>query len=281
MRACVPAVLTVALPMALLGCVGLRTPARDATLGVLDAIQNPPSSDRLVIDLRTLLQRYVERALAAGPPANFGDLAANVTARVLREAGTFAPEAQAFVRSAVEEALRAGFAVTAEEVPRLTPELAAATRALTSAAARGVADQAPLLSQEIALAAQRSANAAVRGAASGASDALEAQVRHGEGMSPVVVALAQAAELFAAALVRGAAAGLHAEVGTCVGAEGGACSLNDLARRAGSAATQGALDTAEPRALPWLIGGAMGLGAVLLGCAALVARAIAKRPVSL
>jgi hypothetical protein len=137
------------------------------------------------------------------------------------------------------------------------------------------------LSHELALAAQRSANAAVRGAASGASDALEAQIRHGEGLSPVVVALAQAAELFAAAMVRGAASGLHADVATCVGTEGAACGLNDLARRAGGAATQGALDTAQPRLAPWLIGGGVGLGAVLLGCAALVARAIAKRPVSL
>jgi hypothetical protein len=270
-----------ALPMALLGCIDVRAPARDATLGVLDAIQNPPSSDRLVIDLRTLLQRYVERALAAGPPMNFSDLAANVTARVLREAGTFAPEAQAFVRGAVEEALRAGFAVTTEEVPRLTPELAAATRAMAGAAARGVADQAPLLSHEIALAAQRSANAAVRGAASGASDALEAQLRHGEGMSPVVLALAQAAELVAAAMVRGAASGLHADVASCVGNEREACGFNDLVRTTGSAATQGALDTAGRRIGPWLIGGAVGLGAVLLGCAALIARGIAKRPVSL
>jgi hypothetical protein len=152
---------------------------------------------------------------------------------------------------------------------------------LASAAVRGAVDQAPLVSQEMAAAAQRTASAAVRGAASGAREALESGLRRGEAQSPVALALAEAAELVAAAVARGAAAGLHADVATCAGAEGTPCTLNDLARRAGSAAVDGALDTAERRVRPWLIGGAIGVCAVLVGCAAAIARAIAKRPVAL
>jgi hypothetical protein len=121
----------------------------------------------------------------------------------------------------------------------------------------------------------------VRGAAIGASQAVEAELRPGEAPSPFAVALAQAAELVAAAIVRGASAGIRVDLATCAGAGTGPCGMSEVARTAGHAATAGALDAAEHRVGPWLLGGGIGLAAVILGATAILARTIAKRPVSL
>src|SRR4051812_31765450 len=98
----------------LAGC-GTRGSVRDATYGLMDAIQDLPQNDRLARDLRALVQTYAERALKAGPPEDLGKMAGRITTEILKAGAATAPEERKAVAMLVSEALRSGMAAMKQE----------------------------------------------------------------------------------------------------------------------------------------------------------------------
>jgi hypothetical protein len=235
------ALLGVLLAAALAGCGGARSPARDATFGVLDALQRPPREDRLANDLRTLVQRYAERALASGPPEDLGALSGRIAASVLREVERPTPELRALVHALVGETLQTGIVTVRRELlagerqaPRVRPGAILAQREISTQPA--AIERAPL----------------------------------GEG--PIARGLSRVAEETAGATVRGAAEGLRAELPACAD---GACRL-ELVRGASRSMVQGALEGVQAALGAWIAAVAIALGAVFLGSAALVVWAVRR-----
>jgi hypothetical protein len=131
---------------AAIGCGGLRLPAKSAALGALEAIDRPPPDAEIARKVGRLLEQYVDRALAAGPPPGVEELSASATRGAVK----------GFGEAASVEQMASG-----------------AARALTSGASQELATnmndwvgpdaQGPLADAMAALAA-RSAGAAVQGA---------------------------------------------------------------------------------------------------------------------
>ncbi len=233
------------------GCAA-RAPARDATYGVLDAIQNPPPNDALARDVRALLQAYVERALRAGPPEDLGQLAARLTTEVMRATAKTAPETRALVGAMVNEALLAGLATLKRELPDLE---------------RTGARLAPAIEGH----AERAGARLVRGVV----DESVATIDHAPGGAPgpLAGALLAMAERTADATARGAAEGLRAEL--CTG--GGASCGEDVIRATSRSAAMGAIEGVGREIGVWLLLSAFVTGAVVAAIAAWIVTMARRR----
>lgn len=235
----------------LAGC-GVRAPVREATYGLLDAIQNPPPQDKLARDLRMLVQAYVERALAAGPPEDLGKLAGRITTGVLKATAATAPEERAVVGMMVSEVLRSSVAAMKQELPAL--------ERTGARLAQGAGDAGAKL---------------VRGAMDASVEKLHREV-DGAGEGPLAQALFTMAQRTPGATVRGATEGLRAELSTCQGGEGAGCGV-DLVRSTSRSMVVGVLEGVRQEAGIWLLALALGLGVLVTGVTALIAFAARHR----
>ncbi|MFT3764714.1 MAG: hypothetical protein QM820_04235 [Minicystis sp.] len=226
--------------VALIGCGGARAPARDATYGFLDALENPPQGDRLARDLRTLLERYLERALAAAPPKDMSEIIADISGKVIDELAAHTPEQRRIVTSIVSAAVDAAFTSAGRHLPSL---------AQTSSASK--------------------ANQTARGTALGAG-------LGDTGQRPIEQTLERVTEEATGAVVRGATAGLRAEVASC---EGDRCGP-DLVRTATRSAVVGAIEGVGRSIGVWLMAIAFLFGAVLALGVLWLSRALRRRPVA-
>jgi len=241
--------LLLALLSSLAGCAGSRTPVREATYGVFDAIQNPPPGDVLARDLRRLVQAYVERALKAGAPEDLGKLAGRITSEVLQATAATAPATRRLVGTLVNEALRTGIAVLDPELPALERTGARVAHELER----------------------------------GASDALEASLARleraadGAGEGSLAHAAIALAERTAGATVHGATEGLRAEVAACQVGGGPDCGV-DLVRATSRSLVAGAIEGVRHEMGSWLLLLAFALGALVAATAAGLVHLARHRP---
>jgi hypothetical protein len=197
------------------GCAGVRTPVRDATYGVFDAIQNPPPGDQLARDLRRLVQVYVERALKAGPPEDLGKMAGRISTEVLKSTAATAMEQRKLVGVMVSEALRSGITTLDHELPALERASATGSRLVSDAMKSSLAQleqqadgagEGPLAHAVLEMA-QRTAGATVRGATEG----LRAEMVADQGAGTAHGG--DAVQSFSRSMVAGAIQGLRQELG--------------------------------------------------------------------
>jgi hypothetical protein len=244
--------LAVALSGSLAAC-GVRAPVRDATYGLLDAIQNPPPNDTLARDLRVLVQTYVERALRAGPPEDLSKIAGRITAEVLKATGEAAPEERKLVGSMVSEALRSSLVTLEQELPALERTGARLAPALE----RGAGEAGARL---------------LHGAMDTSVTQLEQQVG-GTGEGPLAQALLAMARRTAGATVRGATEAARAEMAACQSGEAPGCGV-DVVRSMSRSMVIGVLDGVRHEVGLWLLVLAFCLGLALAGAAAGVAHVL-------
>jgi hypothetical protein len=147
--------LLVAMVMVMLTGCAPRTPARNVTLGVLDALDRPPADAQLALKLRKLIGRYVDEALAAGPPKGVADISAEVTRGALRAVGENLGEKREVLQGmAAQTAERTGRAMARGMADELFGQVEARL---------GLHAEGPL-GEALAATAQKSASAAVQGA---------------------------------------------------------------------------------------------------------------------
>ena len=240
---------------ALLGCGCVRGPAREATYGFLDAVQHPPPDDRLALDLRTLAQRYVERALQAGPPKEPAEIVASITARVMEELAAHTPEQRRITAELVREAVE----VAIRSADRELPSLARTGRRFGEGLSHAARGAGTMFTR-------------------GAMEETLAQLEPGideprEG--PLSRALARAAQRTAGAVVHGAAEELRTEIALC---EGRACGPDPM-RAASRSAMMGAIEGVGRSIGPWLMAIAFVLGAIVTGGGVWLLRTVKRRPV--
>ncbi len=246
---------TIALPGSLAGCAA-RVPVRDATYGLLDAIQDPPPNDKLARDLRTLVQAYVERALRAGPPEDLSKIAGRITGEVLRAAGDAAPAERELVGMLVGEALRSGLGAIEQNLPNLERTGAR----LAPALGRGAGEAGAGL---------------LRGAMGASLDQLERRAES-SGDGPLAQALLAMVQRTAGATVRGATDAVRAEAAACQAGEGPGCGV-DLVRSTSRSLVIGAIEGVRQEAGVWLLILAFCLGLAIAGAAAGVVNAVRRR----
>jgi hypothetical protein len=226
------------------GC-NARVPARDATYGVLDALQDPPRNDTLAREVRTLVQAYVERALQAGPPEDLGHLTEHITSEILKAVDAHAPQERSLVQGLVSGALRAGMATLRQEMP-----------AIEQTGAR--------LAPVIARHAGEAGALVVRGAIEETRTQMEREPGGvaGSRLADGVVLLAQRS---AGAAVRG----VRDEIATCRGVAGAQCEGDPL-RSASRSIVMGAIDGVRRELGVWLLIVAFALGLLVAGTGAAI-----------
>jgi len=105
----------------LIGCggVAVRQPAKDATLGALDALDSPPRNAELARKLSTLLDHYLDQALKDGPPPGVEEMTAKATRGAVIGLASTMPEQQWMVQQLVAQALRTSVDAMTDERGRI------------------------------------------------------------------------------------------------------------------------------------------------------------------
>jgi hypothetical protein len=235
-----------------LGCsASVRQPARNATLGALDAFDNPPANAELATKIGKLANRYVDQALAADPPEAVEDLSANATRGVLRGLGQTAAEYGPVLRGAVAGSLRMAAGSLAEQSPVIGRMAGRVGHEAASGVVRGFGRD----TEALALL-EDAAFGAGRAVTSGATEELarRADVWVGpDGRGTLGNAMATIAARSAEYAVAGALAAIRRDLQTCVPGKGELC-LHDMTRSLSRSAGRGASEGVV-REFDWLTAG--------------------------
>jgi hypothetical protein len=261
---------------ALSGC-SARAPARSATNGVLDALEQPEPNHPLARDLHALLAAYVAQARTAGTPKSPAEAARDVTGAVVDGVAEGAEKNRAALRALVEDVTRSAIHSALAELegrpPRRDPAGADPPLGADPPPERPVeraAAPAPLLSDA---GAERAGAALVRGATAAFLEELETQLGE-DAQGPLGKAIASTTALTASAALRGAGAELDAAIAACRPGDP-TCASDLFVRRLARAAAAGATEGVGHRIDPWPVVVAAS-GGLLLG--ALAAWLVARRP---
>lgn len=221
-----------------MGCeASVRMPAQSAMLGALDAFENPPADAELAQKIGKLANRYLDTALAAGPPPSIEELSANATRGALRGFGETALEYGPAFSSAVFDSLRMVAGTLAEQSPYLGRIAGRAGHEAFSGFVRGFErdPEALALLDEAAFGAGRAMT-------SGATEELARQADAWvgpDGRGPLSDAMAAIAARSAESAVAGVLAAVRHDFQTCVPGRGELC-LADMTRTLSRSAGRGA-----------------------------------------
>ncbi|APR77413.1 Hypothetical protein A7982_02760 [Minicystis rosea] len=234
----------------------MREPAREATFGFMEALEHPPPDARLANDLHTLLQRYVERALRAGPPKEPAEMMADITGRVMDELAARTPEQRRIVAALVREAVVSAIAAADRGGPAVTR----AGRRLGAAVEQTAGGAGMMFT---------------RGAIGEMRAQIEPEVGEAHG-DPLIQGLAHAAEQTAEAATRGAVQGLRTELAARESRDG----RLDWVQAASRSATMGALEGIRHATGLWSMALAFLLGGLVTGACMWLVRALKRRPLA-
>jgi hypothetical protein len=278
--------------LALAGC-SARGPARSATQGVLDAIEQPDAGHPLVRDLDAVLKSYLEQARKRGPeraPADAAhDLAGAFVGGATDAVAAKGPAMQAMIETVTRTALRAALDELegrpprrasagggAEPPPARPPRAGERPPTSTEAMAGGAMPSAEPDPPSPVASAERAGAAMVHGATAAFLAELEKSLgRDGDGR--LAEAMSATAARTTTSMLRAAGSEAGAVVSRCA-PDDAACAADAIVRRLARAAAAGATDAVRVRVDPWpsvfaAIGGA--IGGLLLGAAG--AWAMARR----
>lgn len=225
------------LPLGLLGCGGvIKQPAKSATLGALDALQDPPRDARLAGKLGKLVERYLDAALAASPPPGIDEISRKAAKGAAQGLGEVIAEDGGRISGAARQSLRGAVGAVSEEAPAIGRFAARTGSAMASGLVRGIGRD-----QETVDALSSAASGAGKALASGVSEEMAAQMSAWVGpdaRGPLAEAMAVLAARSSKAAVEGAMAALRQELVTCVPGQGDPC-MTDIARTLSRSAARG------------------------------------------
>jgi hypothetical protein len=251
----------------LVGCASFREPSREAALGMMDALRPPALEDPLLIKLRALLERNVDKALEEGIPETAGDMAGAIVAATFDRIAEEMPSLRGGIEAMVQTTIAATTAALREELGRLRPALRTVAREVTSALVEGMSaglakNEAALLqlSEQIA---ERMGRGLTRGMVSALFDELHARIGD-EGAGPMTMALSRATERVAGAAVRGAVGAIAVELPSICPGENRLQCVHDLLFETSRAMAAGATAGFGAQLTPWHLALAVG-GGFLMG----------------
>jgi hypothetical protein len=237
------------LPLGLLGCGGaIAPPAKSATLGAIDALQDPPEDARLAGKLGELLEKYLDAALAASPPPGIDDISSRAVQGAARGLGVVMEEDGARISGAARQSLKVAVGAVSEEAPAIGRFAARTGSAMASGLVRGIGRD-----QETVDALSAAASGTGKALASGVSEEMAAQMSAWVGpdaRGPLAEAMAVLAARSSRAAVEGAMAALRQDLVTCVPGQGEPC-LTDIARTLSRSAARGVGEGVR-RGIDWL-----------------------------
>ncbi len=250
----------------MLGCGGVRQPAKQATLGALDALDAPPANNELASKMSRLLDRYLDKALEAGPPPGVEELSAKATRGAVIGLASTMPEQQWMVQQLVAQALRTSVDAMSDERGRIGSVAAQAGEQaalgllrgmgrLTERDGEGEDAQSPL--------GQMSDEAAQVIAQSMAKEMSKWFGPDAKG--PMAEARAAAAGRASGAAIQGALTATRDELAQCPGTPEKPC-IQDIVQAFSRAAARGASEGVGQKIqpLPIAIAFAVGLGVALI-----------------
>lgn len=260
--------LAIVLGVWMLGCGGIavRQPAKDATLGALDAL-NAPRNNELARKMSLLLNQYLDKALTAGPPPGVEEISAKATRGAVIGLASTMPEQQWMVQQLVAQALRTSVDAMTDERGRIGSVAGQAGEQaalgllrgmgqLTAPQGEGENEQSPL--------GQMSDEAARVMAQSMAKEMSKWFGADAKG--PMADAMAAAAGRASGAAVQGALTAARDELAQCPGTPDKPC-IQDIVQAFSRAAARGASEGVGQKIqpIPIAIAFAVGLAVALLG----------------
>lgn len=249
-------VILVLLFVCILPACGARVPARNVTMGVIDAIDHPDPRDPLAVKTRKLAERYVDSALGAGPPKGLDTLSAEVMEGMIKSLGAHTDEERMFVRALVSEAIRASLT---EVEGNLGQNQGVFRRRLL----------------DLARTAQQTTGAAV----GSATEQLLGHVQESlgsEGRGPLTEAVSSSVQRTTAAAVEGATEQLATSIKLCQSDDPRQCQ-DDLVRRISRSAAIGITEGVGRPSEIWPLGLTFGAGVICAALGAWVFRVLARR----
>lgn len=244
----------------LFGCAGsVRAPAREATLGFVDALGHPEPNNQLARKIRDLVDKYVDTALKAGPPPGIDEVSRDVAEGLLTAVSAHAPEERAAIQALVHDAATAALRAAKTEMAPSPAALGRSGEALSRGLLEGVSRNEDAIVRLLSESAGAAGKALTR--ASG-GELLQQLTVNFEENAPLSQALTTSAERATSALVRGVAAGIAAEVGDCSSNDPASCK-DDFVRRLSRSAAMGATEGVGRKLEIWELLLATALGVVL------------------
>lgn len=246
------------------GCVGgVRAPAREATMGVVDAIVNPDPKNELAVKINHLVDKYVESALKAGPPPGIDRMTQDVAEGLIKAVSAHAPEERALIRALVHDAVTSTIGAVKQEI---MPSSAGMRRS-GSDLGQGLVDSVTRHEDDILRIMVQSGSAAGRSLTRATSGEIVEQLTTNlEENSPLSQALISSTERTSAALVRGMTMGLTSEMSDCSNRDPALCK-DDLVRRMSRSAAMGFTEGVGRKLQIWELALAA-VGGVVLALAA-------------
>jgi hypothetical protein len=248
----------------LVGCGAVRQPAKDATLGALDALDSPPANAELARKLSTLLDHYLDQALAAGPPPGVEAITAKATRGAVVGLASTMPEQQWMVQQIVAQALRTSVDSMTDERGRIGRVAAQAGEQAALGALRGMSR----LTEREGEGSKSQLGQISDEAARTIAQSMAKEMAHWFGpdaKGPIGDAMAAAAGRASGSAVQGALTAARDELAQCPGTPEKPC-IQDIVQAFSRAAARGASEGVgqKMQPIPIAIAFAVGLGVALI-----------------
>jgi hypothetical protein len=250
----------------LFGCgATVKQPAKDATLGALEALDAPSgnSNDKLARKLGLVLERYLDGALANGDPPGVQEITSNVTSGAVKGLVSTVPEQRWLAKHLISSSIQTAVDTFVDERGSISRVAALAGEEAALGLVRGMTTREGVDGEEMSALAAVSSDAGKRLAKAMAGEMTTWLGPDAKG--PLSEAMAAAAERAAGAAVRGALAAARDEVAQCPGTPEKPCIqdvVRALSRSAAMGASEGVGGGMQP--LPVIIAFAGGLAVALL-----------------
>lgn len=257
----------------IVGCGAIRAPARDATTGMIDALEHPGAENRLTGKIHTLLEKTVDEALDPNSPPKAAALARDITSGALQAMASQSPEQRALVQAMVHDAVVAALAAAKEEMRGMPQSAGQTGESLTNGLVQGVVRNDAAIASLIG----QSTHAAGQELVRGASDQLA--VSFGDNMGPDSVigrAINATAERASAGLMQGIALQLSNEDLACASKDPKLCQ-GDILRRASRSISMGMTEGVGQKLSYWHLVAASAVGIVLAMMAGWLIRRLVER----